>query len=522
MKSGDRQLPGATGFGANAMSSARPPMDAESLFRSALEAEDAGRPAAAARLYRAALDIDPDLTGAWINLGECLRRLDLPDQAAAAFREVVRRLPAFADGHVALAAALRETGALDEAVRSLREAIRLEPAHVDAYATLGVCLQDRGEFEAASECFERALELDPTRTGLLYSLAVGDRARPGDPLLARIEKRLAEGGLDNAARSDLCFAAAKRLDDLGEHDRAFARYREANDLRRADRPFDADAWTRAIDEIMRTFEPGFFAARRDYGDQSELPVFVVGMPRSGTTLVEQILASHPRVHGAGELRHLSLLAHRLPALIDSGAPYPAAVADMTAEQSRGLARSYLERLARNAGDARRVVDKLPSNFLRLGLVAMLLPAARVIHCRRDALDTCLSCFCQNFRGELPYTHDLADLGRYYRQYERLMAYWRKVLPLEILDVRYESLVTDLEGEARRMIAFLGLEWDDACLRFHENRGPVRTASFWQVRRPVHTGSIGRWRRFERHLEPLRGALGGGPEGGRESGSPEGP
>jgi hypothetical protein len=233
------------------------------------------------------------------------------------------------------------------------------------------------------------------------------------------------------------------------------------------------------------------------------------MMRSGTSLVEQILASHPRVFGAGELPDVGLLLKELPQRLGTAQEYPECASLLDAPISRSLAEKYLAKLRHLGGQAARVVDKMPFNYLRLGLIAALFPVAKIIHCRRDPLDTCLSCYFQNFSGSHPYTFDLSDLGYYYREYQRLSAHWTNVLPLKVFDLNYESLTADLENESRRLLDFCGLDWDDRCLRFNETQRVVRTSSVLQVRQPIYRNSIGKWKQYEAHLQPLIEALRGG-------------
>jgi hypothetical protein len=241
-------------------------------------------------------------------------------------------------------------------------------------------------------------------------------------------------------------------------------------------------------------------------------VFIVGMPRSGTSLVEQILASHPNVFGAGELRDLQRLAEELPARVGAKEAYPACLVRLDGSAACALADEYLERIGRRSGAALRVTDKMPLNFLHLGLIAALFPRARIVHCIRDPLDVCVSCYCQDFQGGPNFLWDLTDLGKFHGEYERLMAHWGSVLPLPILEVVYEELVDNLEAVSRRLISFCGLDWDDRCLAYHQNARAVRTASLVQVRQPVYKSSVGRWRHYAPHLRPLLEALGRPLEG----------
>jgi hypothetical protein len=258
-----------------------------------------------------------------------------------------------------------------------------------------------------------------------------------------------------------------------------------------------------MQRIAALCTPAWLHGLREHGagEPSNLPIFIVGMPRSGTTLIEQILASHPQVIGAGELNALRNAAERL-------GPLPEAFAGLTPQAATQVGRDYLAHVTPLARGRAHVVDKMPGNFLHAGLIAAALPGARIIHSRRDAVDTCLSCYSKLFSGEQPFAYDFGELGRFHRGYEALMAHWRTLLPPEcFIEIDYEEVVDDLEGQARRLIAFLGLPWDEACLNFHQSRRVVRTASMNQVRQPIYRGSKGRWRQYAGHLQPLLAALG---------------
>jgi hypothetical protein len=320
--------------------------------------------------------------------------------------------------------------------------------------------------------------------------------------MTRIVALAARTDLPIEERAAAGFAVAKALDDADRYDEAFAAYDAANRLYRAARTaagdhFDAADLARRIDRLIVDFTPAFFASVRGWGSPSDLPVFIVGLPRAGTSLVEQIAASHSRVFGAGELRNIG----------EASAELGPVEAPWTQATVRRAADAHLERLSGLGGGADRVIDKLPDNIFMLGVIATLYPAARIIFCRRDPRDIGVSCFFQNFSaGLLTFSYDLADCGRRIRETERLAAHWHRVLPLRCLDIQYESLVADLEGESRRLVDFLGLAWEPACLDFHSTIRIVQTASSWQVRQPLYHRSVGRWRHYERHLGRLLGEL----------------
>jgi hypothetical protein len=302
------------------------------------------------------------------------------------------------------------------------------------------------------------------------------------------------------------FARAELLDRMDRFDEAFAGFAEANALARrglieAGRGYDAEGMRQRVDRLISQWTPDSLAALAEAGNESERPAFIVGMPRSGTSLVEQILASHSQVFGAGELSEIGRIAQQLPPLSSDAGQLAAWTA-----AARSLGSAHLAHLEALGGGASRVVDKLPDNLLHLGLIATLFPRARVIFCERDPRDICLSNYFQLFAGGNPWSYDLAECGHRFRQVARLADHWRHVLPIAWLQVSYEALVGDLEGESRRMLEFLGLEWESACLEFHRTERVVVTQSTWQVRQKLSTRSVGRWGHYERHLGSLVSAL----------------
>lgn len=453
----------------------------------------------------AALARDPRRQQTLLLSGLVLGRLSRWKEAEERFRRALRADPNDVEALNELGNALMEQNRLDDAMACFERAQQAQPDLPGVLANMGSCLQQQGRFADAARYHRRALEIDPDLTEALYNLALSKEVS-SDEEVARLEEMAAAGRLNEEKQCSLHFALAKILDDRGDFDRAFAHYQAANAIRKAQSGFDAEVWVTNVERMIAAHPRRLFAERRDFGSPSDLPVFVLGMPRSGTTLVEQIIASHPEAFGAGELYEIRDLAAALPGLVPGGKPFPECLSALDAATAAELAEGHLARLRELAPEARRIVDKMPNNFLRLGLIARLFPNAHIIHCRRDAMDTCLSCYFQNFR-HLEFSADLHDTGVFYRQYERLMAHWRKALPLPMLDVQYEEMVTDQETVSRGIIDFLGLEWDARCLAFHETERPIRTSSIWQARQPIYGSSIGRWRHYDKHLEPLKRALG---------------
>jgi hypothetical protein len=284
-------------------------------------------------------------------------------------------------------------------------------------------------------------------------------------------------------------------------DQAFQHFAIGNRMKRSTFPYDANATSAWMSRIAETFTAPVMKRLGGAGVASSMPIFVLGMPRSGTTLIEQIIASHPAVQGAGELPFLQTLVNGLP-------DYPAGVPSLSKADMTALGQAYLDKLAPLAHGKPHVIDKMPANFLHAGMIALMLPGAKIVHCRRDPVDTCLSCYTKMFSAEQLFAYDLIELGQFHRDYQTLMAHWRKVLPADrFIEVDYEAVVADVEGEARRLIEFIGLPWDEACVRFYQNQRVVKTASLNQVRQPIYTSSMGRWKPYAAHLKPLLDVLG---------------
>jgi hypothetical protein len=340
-----------------------------------------------------------------------------------------------------------------------------------------------------------------------------ERFKPGDRRLPGLQKLLSEIELlDVENQIAGHFAMGKALSDLGQYQDAFQHLLKANALKRSTIEYHEPQRLAMFENIKTTFSPDFMKARSGGGDTSWSPIFIVGMPRSGTTLMEQVLASHSKVFGAGELEAfkeaIAECVHRrkiLPA-------YPLLVEAMSQDDIRELGEKYTTKVRPRAPEADRIVDKMPLNFAFVGLIHLALPNARFINVRRDPLDTCISCFSLLFSGSQPFAYDLAELGRYYRGYETVMEHWHKVLPPGVLmDVQYEDLVADLEGVSRGVLAHCGLDWEDTCRDFHDTKRTVRTASLMQVREPLYKRAVGSWRRYQKHLGPLFEALGLDPQ-----------
>lgn len=457
--------------------------------------------------YRRALQLQPNLTDAYVELGKLLLSCYRYQDVIALMTKAVAILPNSAELPFILGTAHQEQGETDQALACYQCALDIEPGHEGALSSMAGVLGFQGKYQEA-----RALLLPlitrphPDVTAVIIFGHFAHRYDSEDDAIRLIDSCLLRNDLSNDTRSKLHFALAKIHDRHNNYDSAFENFRSANEYK--DAQYSPMAFTRVINALKETFNHDTIERLPRSTEQSDLPVFVVGMPRSGTSLVEQILASHPMVFGAGELHAINDLVLSLPATLHSDLPYPLCIKSGTQEAFTAVARQYIDDLSdRSGGGMARVTDKMPHNFLHLGLIDLLFPGARIIHCLRDPLDTCLSCYFHNFSGEHAYAYNLDSLGTYYRQYERLMAHWRSVIRIPMLEVRYEDVVSNTEEASRILVDFCGLPWDDRCLRFHESQRTVATASHDQVRRPIYHSSVGRWKHYEAFLEPLKAALG---------------
>jgi len=466
-----------------------------------------GRYAEAIACYETAVAIKPDLAAAYHNRGNAFQALQRHDRAVASYQKALAIAPELIEAHVNCAAGFQALNQHEAAIAHCEKALAIEPCSFAAHNNLGRVLQEIGRIDEACCAFEKAIEVAPRRPGLYVNLFNCRNVSPGDPYLAALEALAGDrGSLTDNGQIELDFALSKAYSDIGQHERSFHHLLEGNALKRRHIVYDEAAVLRWFDGVRRVFTPAVIRERRNLGDPSSVPVFIVGMMRSGSTLVEQILASHPRVFAAGERKDFATALRTFDA-DGAAAPNIGAVLPLNGEELRRVGATYLAGLRAAAPQADKIIDKMPANFRFLGLIHLALPNARIIHTRRDPVDTCLSCFSRLFSAEQPFTYDLGELGRYYRAYQKLMEQWRHALPEGvILDVRYEELVSDFEPQARRIVAHCGLEWDDHCLRFYETRRPVKTASAVQVRQPIYHSSVRRWRPAGDLLPPLLEAL----------------
>ena len=478
-------------------------------FRRAVELQQHGDLAGAEQIYRAILKQHPNHFETLSNLGFILLVAERMEDATYFLRKALNQRPRAAITHTLLARALQLLDRHEEALDRARRAIALDPGLAEGHAILAQGLAELGRYDEAVSAMARAIELSPDEPRLYHYWGHITRWTPDDPRLAALralEQKSKSKPLPLPERVELNFALAGAHAGCGDLEGSFRYQIEGGALQRQLARYDETATFREFDELARAVDSAWLSRHKGAGDPSPLPVFIVGMPRSGTTLVEQILSSHPKVRALGERNSFSDSIRRVRGM--PGAP--PMFGQWSGTQLRKLGALYLEASRRDVPpNVARFVDKLPANFLYAGLIHASLPNARIIHTCRDPVDTCLSVFSVLFSGTSQlYSYDLAELGRYYGAYRKLMAHWRNVLPGGVmLDVQYEDVVNDLEQQARRIIAHCGLEWDDACLEFHKTARPVRTISHAQVRQPIYRSSVGRKRPPPELLRPLLETLG---------------
>ncbi len=491
----------------------------------------AGRYEAAVASYRITLDKFPNDPYAHNNLGAALSALGRLHEAEASFQTSARLKQDYAEAYSNLGNTRRQLGKLEEAEQALHKALKVDPNYPDALSNLGLiqyqmskfdeaeasfrkalsvdpnnaysmiglghCMSVNGDFTEGERLYRQALEIDPNNPAAWGSLVGIRRMTAKDSNWLRTAEKMLKDNLSPQVESNLRSAIGKFCDDTHDFDRAFENYRRANELRKSFSPgYDREKMTKHVDALLQVYDATLAAMAKQPRAKSQRPVFVVGMMRSGTSLIEQILASHPSAYGAGEMNFWA-----------DSAPSDKKLKQMQKFETakvRKLGSEYLEALSAISPNAEKVVDKATFNFMHLGLIHAALPNARIIHSQRNPIDTCLSVYFQNFDAFHSFANDLSDLNHFYKLYLKVMNHWRSTLPSEsLLDVPYERLLEEPETWIRRILDFVGLDWDPRCLDFHQTKRRVGTASQWQVRQKLYTSSAGRWRHYEKHVGPLK-------------------
>ena len=460
--------------------------------------------------YQKAIQINPTDSDAYYNIGRVLQEKQQLDEAVTCYQKALQLNPNFVDAYNNIGIILQEKQQLNEALSCFQKAIQLNPNFFEAYNNMGNVFIVQGKLNEGIRCFKKALQLNPNYTEALLNL-VSNQSLSYDDLkeLFKFTKELIKHDMSENDKIHIYFAMGKLCDNLEMFKESFEYYRFGNMLKRARVEFNIDSHVDYLSRIKKTFSADFIEHRKSWGSNSEMPIFIFGMPRSGTTLVEQILASHPDVYGGGELQFFTQMDQNLHSILKVNEHYPECLNFIDDQTAYTIAELYIKKTRKIVGvskDYTRITDKNPFNFNHLGLISLLFPKASFIHCRRHPLDTCISIYFQNFSTGNHFAYNLSELGQYYREYLKLMNHWRKVLPIRIFELRYEDIVQQQEEVSRQLVEFCGMEWDSACLDFYKKDRPVFTASNWQVRQPIYTTSCGRRQNYEQFLDPLKELL----------------
>jgi tetratricopeptide (TPR) repeat protein len=450
----------------------------------------------------------PDHATAYFYRAVALQNMREFDEGLANFDKAIALKPDYAEAYFNRGITLDNMLRIDDALASYDKALALNPGYAEAYYTRGKALGIKGDLQEAEKMYVKALSLRPDLDAAWANLTDIRKYRDADhPDIKSIQTLLGKPNVSQASRGQLYFALAKIYDDCGLYDEAFEFYRQANQICSTTVSYNAGEVTKMTDRIMDVFSQEFLARRSVFASDNRSPLFVVGMPRSGTTLIASILSNHRSIATAGEVETINEFTLGLVKSAETGVPYPEEIKQIAPSIALRLIEDYLKRVRRDLdADASYVIDKNPINFKHLGLIAKLFPNARVIHCTRNPMDTCLSNYFQRFSTNCDHSFDLRNIGHFFGEYARLMEHWKKVLPLELIEISYEDMVVSTEKIAGQALNWLGLEWDEQCLAPHKNPCEVGTASYWQVRQPIYKHSLERWRRYERHLAPLKETL----------------
>ncbi|HEY4342972.1 MAG TPA: sulfotransferase [Parvibaculum sp.] len=484
------------------------PNYADAYTSLALVLRDLKRADDALNVLARSVAIDPERAEAFILIASILLERGKTEGALSACRRALKCNPDHAGALNLMGRVLRDAEDIEGSIVHCRRALALRPDAPDILNNLGLSLLESGDLDGAAAALGHAAEIEPNGLSTYINLAAARKFNAGDPEIAVLEKAAKRKSLPEGERAALHYALGKVYDDVGDHGRAFEQFAAGAALKRRQLAYDEKPMLRLFDRIAHIFTPKLIAEKSGFGDKTARPVFIVGMPRSGSTLVEQILASHAEVLAAGEVKHLHHGIIGVDQTYGSAMRYPELVHLMEKPQFEAIIRHYQTNMPMLPEGKRLTTDKMLTNYYYVGLIHLLFPNARIIHCTRNAVDTCLSCFSKMFREDMPFTYDLKELAHYYAKYAELMAHWKSVLPEAIiLDVAYEDVVSNIEREARRITAHCGLGWDAACLDFHKTERVVKTASVAQVRRPLYATSVQRWRRYGSAVEPLVAELG---------------
>ncbi len=453
-------------------------------------------------LYEQALTTLPDNALLHRHLGASIHRMGQTQEAISCFKRALSLRPDYVGARIDFALVLRQLGRTEEALVQLEEAIDLKPDDVEAHISLALTLRQLGQTELATERLEQFLIARPTCGSAYYHISM---IKPKQELIPVVQKIISDRKLPKVDAIDCHFALGNFYNDSRSFDKAFNHFLKANTLQRQTFTYDPRENVQVFDRLIKVYSRDFFQNKHQLGSASQLPVFIVGMPRSGTTLVEQILSSHASVHGAGEIEALPGVNRSIAQQLNYASPPPECMSLIDEKMVEEYSAQYLQELALHCPTALRITDKLPGNFVRIGLIKTLFPDARIIYCQRNPVDNCISLFFHKFMA-LTCSFELKELGQYYLDHQRLMSHWQNLFPGEIFTVQYEKLVMDQERVSKQLIDHLGLEWDEKCIDFYNNERNVMSPSNMQVRQPIYKSSMNRWKHYEKHLQPLINVL----------------
>ena len=458
----------------------------------------------AERLLRRAVGLAPDFLAAVIDLGRVLKEQDRFEEAIGCFKKAIAINPNNPQTHFLLAGAYAPAALNHEAVEEYRKTLELSPRHPGALLGLGNSLKTVGHLDEAIRAYHDCIEVKPNNGETYWSLANLKTYRFTDEQLAEMEKRVEDGNTTgDKSEVNFLFALGKAYDDRRDYERAWHYYERGNNKQRMLVQYDPVHTETINDGIIEVFDKALLEEKSGSGHPDPAPIFILGLPRSGSTLIEQVLASHSQVEGTSELPYLGRVATSLNRNRRDGVNYPEAARELEAENFAALGEDYVRyaQLHRTEGKP-FFIDKMPNNFPTIGFLHLVLPDAKIIDARRHPLDACVGNYRQHYARGQTFAYDLTDIGEYYLQYQRMMDHWHEVLPGRILTVQYEEVVTDFDNQVRRILEYCNLPWEEDCARFYETERPVRTASSEQVRQPIYTGALNFWRNYEAHLGEL--------------------
>jgi len=461
-------------------------------------------PSAAVQSFQKSIEIQPELACVYGDLCLALIRCGDIEAAISAGEKAVSLLPDNPVAHCNLAQAYDTWQNYDLAFKHCQQAALLVPDHPDIQLSLAMAYVGFGDTESASECYRKVIKLKPQDVEAYHHLArINKFTSPDHEDVKKLKAILLESWLNDEDKASVLSALGKIYQNCELYDDAFAYYEQANQLQETLGEFDVDLFADYITCMIKSSGSAILSEKFTLGNISKTPVFIVGTPRSGTSLVEQILSSHQDVFGAGELTWMGVAASSIKTKLKTAANYPVCIQELTKSNINEFADAYLHYLFSLSDKESRVTDKMPNNFLHLGFIHILFPNAKIIHCRRDPRDSCVSMYMEYFQDGPPYSNNLLKLGAFYKQYERIMEHWRAVLPAgTMMDIDYESLVQNQEQVSRQLVDFIGLPWDNTCLTFYQKQRRVNTASDLQVKKPMYSSSIGRWKHYQKYLEQL--------------------